>query len=787
MRRASLIAVACLTGLAAAPTAEAQSSPALRAGVGRADVTPKLGYYLGGWTRKDRSAQGQHTRLFANAVVLQRGGTKVALVSLDLFMVPGGLVQHVAQAVADRGFTEQNLVINATHTHSGPGGYGNSPVLNTAAPSLETATDPFSFVALLDPAPADRQLYTFLVNQIAAAVRRADEDLAPAALGWGSAALTGITRNRSLEAHLVNHGQEKEYGTGRPEDDPEGALHTIDPRVDVLRVDKVVRYGVCHTNGRTRCRRFRRRIPIGGWSIFANHGTVTKSSFEYYNGDHHASAHRVFARIVRREGGVPRKQLVLNVYGNGNEGDMSGGLDRSGPAGSDEVGRAEARAMLKAWRRAGRAGLSRRPELDLRWTRVCFCGQMTETGPLPTNPTVGLPFLTGSEEERGPLFDVTGQHYEGTRSPTASETQGHKVGVPGAGQDLPRAVPLIVVRAGDRLIATLPGEPTKEIGARLRAKLLQAVPGSGIRDVVVSGLTNEFILYFTTYEEFERQHYEGGNTHYGPSAGTFLIAESAKLAGALASGQPAAAPYDFDPTYGVRPDGPAYPDGAGSGAILEQPLGAYERLDQAELAWQGGPEGLDRPVDRAFVSAQRRGKLRRPRGRKGRPGTSHAAPRGRVRPRHRWRTAYSDLWLSMLWTVDPQGLHRVRWQIPLSTRPGVYRLVVTAKRYRLVSRTFRVYPRALAMESVPAGQARAAVRLAYPAAVENRDLIYRPAWADGGRVRFRVGRRLVTVRKGHGATIGVRARSGTRVSIAKGAARDRYGNRNAQPLSMIAP
>ena len=775
MRRASLIAVTCLTGLAAVPSAAAQDGPALRAGVGRADITPKLGYYLGGWTRQDRTAQGQHTRLFANAVVLQRGGTKVALVSLDLFMVPGGLLRHVAETVADRGFSERNLVINVTHTHSGPGGYGNSPTLNTAAPSLETATDPFSFVALLDPAPADRQLYTFLTQQIGAAVRRADDDLAPAALGWGSAELTGITRNRSVEAHLANHGQEKERGEGRPEDDPEGALHTIDPRVDVLRVDKVVRR-----------RGKRRRIPIGGWSMFANHGTVTKSSFEYYNGDHHASAQRVFARIVRREGGVPRRQQVLNVYGNGNEGDMSGGLDRSGPAGSDEVGRAEARAMLQAWRRAGRAGLNRRPALDLRWTRVCFCGQMTETGPLPSNPTVGLPFLTGSEEERGPLFDVTQQHYEGTRSPTASDTQGHKVGVPGAGQDLPRAVPLIVMRAGDRLIATLPGEPTKEIGARLRSKLLTAVPGSGISDVVVSGLTNEFILYFTTYEEFERQHYEGGNTHYGPSAGTFLIAESAKLAGALVSGQPAAEPYDFDPTYGVRPDGPPYPDGAASGAIVEQPLGAYERLDPAELAWQGGPEGLDRPVDRAFVSAQRR--VRVPGRRAARSQTSAGrAPRARVRTDYRWRTAYSDLWLGMLWTVDPQGLHRVRWQIPLSTRPGVYRLVVTAKRYRLVSRTFRVHPRSLPIEAVPVGRGRVGVQLAYPAAVENRDLIYRPSLANGGSVNFRVGRRVVKVQRPRGTALSVGVRSGTRVFIRRGAARDRFGNRNAEALSVVAP
>ncbi|HYN91858.1 MAG TPA: hypothetical protein VER75_08045 [Thermoleophilaceae bacterium] len=56
--------------LAAAPAAHAAP---LRAGVGKADITPRTGYYLGGWTRQDRVAQGQHTRLWTRALVLQRG------------------------------------------------------------------------------------------------------------------------------------------------------------------------------------------------------------------------------------------------------------------------------------------------------------------------------------------------------------------------------------------------------------------------------------------------------------------------------------------------------------------------------------------------------------------------------------------------------------------------------------------------------------------------------------------------------------------------------------------
>lgn len=272
MRALLVTAVALAVSAIALPATASAAN--LRAGVGKADITPQTGYYLGGWTRADRVAGGQHTRLQSRALVLERNGRKVALVQIDLFMVPGGMVKQLGDDLRSRGFSEQNILISASHTHSGPGGYANFPTLNTAAPSLQTATDPFSFFGLLNPAPADRQLYTFLLKQISAAIQRADADLGPAAAGWGSSRLLGITRNRSLEGHLANHGFDLEYGQGTESQDPGGYEHTIDPDVNVLRVDKFVRR-------RVRGKRRRVRVPIGGWSTFADHGTVTKSTFQF--------------------------------------------------------------------------------------------------------------------------------------------------------------------------------------------------------------------------------------------------------------------------------------------------------------------------------------------------------------------------------------------------------------------------------------------------------------------------------------------------------------------------
>jgi neutral ceramidase len=716
--------------------------------VGRADITPRTGYYLGGFTRADRTGHGVHTRLLASALVLRRGNRKVALVAAELFAIPGGMQQHIAERLAGRGFSVRNLLIGASHTHSGPGGFANYNVENSAAPSIETVTNPFSFVEFFNPKPADRQLYTFLVHQIAKAVERADRNLGSAVAGWGSSGITRLTRNRSIEAHLANHGIKEEFGTGSPSQDPQGPVHTIDPSVDVLRVDRLVRRRVrCRRAGHRHCTRLRRR-PIGAWSNFADHGTVTKAKFQRYNGDHNASAIRVFEENVRHLGKVPHSQPVINVYGNSDEGDISAGIDNTGPAGSDAVGHVEAREMLAAWRRA-RAHLSRRPALDLRWTRVCMCGQATEGGHIASVPRIGTPFLTGSEEERGPLYDVTKVPLEGRRNPVTNERQGDKFVIPAA--DWPLGAPFMAVRVGDGIIASLPFEASKEAGARIKAAVLGSTGVAGIRRVVIAGLANEYLHYLTTPEEYERQHYEGGSTLWGPHQLNFVRDNVAALSGRLVRGLPAPAAYAFDPTNGVRPNGPPYGSGAGSAGITEQPASFVRRFRRVAFGWRGGPFGLDRPVDRAFVIVQR------------------------LNRRGRWITARDDFGLEIVWSVDDGGNYRAKWEVPLYAKRGIYRFVIHGKRYRLVSKTFRVgLSNALTARRGRAPAGRVGVTLDYPVAVENVDILSRPAHAEIGQARFSVDGSTVLVRRRSGEVLSVPASPGQRVLFLSG--RDRHLN-----------
>lgn len=535
--------------------------------------------------------------------------------------------------------------------------------------------------------------------------------------------------------------------------DPHGRLHTIDPEVHVLRVDKLIR---------------RRRVPVGMWSTFADHGTVNRFQFTYYGGDHHAGATQVTEAKLRRRGRVPRGQDVVNAYGNSDEGDISAGLNRAGPAAAEWVGRVEAGAFMRAWRQAGRQ-MSRSLSLDLRWTRMGWWGQPTPEGPVAQRAAFGLAEFTGSEEGRGPLFDLTRTPLEGHHLPVGLGPQGKKAAAP-LPIDVPTAVPLMALRIGSRMIVSVPGEMTAEMGRRLRAAVMATAGGAGIERAVISGLANEYSSYFTTPEEYDMQHYEGAATIYGRTSSLALQQRLVGLTQNLLSGQPAPPPHPFDPRNGVGSGAPPFPPGAASGGIVSQPQPAAQRLGRPGFSWQGGPRGLDRPLDRAFVIVQRR-------------------------LDGRWRKADSDLGLHLLWTVNEQGLYRAEWEPPLRAAAGDYRFRVRANLYQLTSSVFRLAPsRALAARRVSAGPGRAAITLDYPPATsnqevgdppgdENADLGFRPASANGGHVAFLINGKRISVRQRRGSVFAVPAGPGDRVEVPAGAARDRFGNRNGSGLS----
>jgi hypothetical protein len=432
---------------------------------------------------------------------------------------------------------------------------------------------------------------------------------------------------------------------------------------------------------------------------------------------------------------------------------------------------------MKAWNEAGQHMLTS-PSLDYRWTRLCFCGQPVANGHVASTAVFGVPQITGSEEGRGPLYDVNGhQQYEGQRNPAdLGGDQGHKLlETADTSGDFPKGAPLMSIRVGDRLIVSLPGEATEEVGRRTRAAVLSATRGAGIAAVIVSGLANEYISYFTTPEEYDRQHYEGGSTLYGPLSSVFLQGGLVDLSTRLVDGRAAPEPFPYDPTHGVTPDFTPYPQGPDAGRALSDP-GDVRRLEQARFSWQGGPRGFDRPLDKPFVVLQ-------------------------VQSDRRWVPVATDLGLQVLWTVDDRGVYHAAWEVPLDAPRGTYRFYVDANRYDVISKAFRVSAIVdLSLRATTGRGGRPGVFVTYPGnhglevdtpppdpgalQGDGSQLTWHPTEVDGGRVSFRVGRRRVVVRRKSGPGFSVRARRGQAVAVPAFGAHDAYGNTNSEPLRL---
>jgi hypothetical protein len=198
------------------------------------------------------------------------------------------------------------------------------------------------------------------------------------------------------------------------------------------------------------------------------------------------------------------------------------------------------------------------------------------------------------------------------------------------------------------------------------------------------------------------------------------------------------------------------------------------RLWRPKFSWRGGVRGFDRPLDRPFVQIQRRSAT----------GS--------------WQTVDSDLGLTVLWTVDENGLYRAQWEPPLSQPTGTYRFRVTANRYGLVSRSLKLYvSRELTPRRVAAPSGRVAVVLNYPPARVREDvgdpapdasasLTDRPPHAPSGVVTFIVNGRPVTVNAEPGGRFEVPAAPGAQVEIPAGNGRDGLGNRTGVGLTFQA-
>ena len=92
-----------------------------RVGAAKEVITPDPLLPISGGMGPTAPASKKHGELTARAVVLEQGDVRVAVVSIDALGFPGVLSDRVRRLVS--GIPAENILIGATHNHSGPDFY----------------------------------------------------------------------------------------------------------------------------------------------------------------------------------------------------------------------------------------------------------------------------------------------------------------------------------------------------------------------------------------------------------------------------------------------------------------------------------------------------------------------------------------------------------------------------------------------------------------------------------------------------------------------------------------
>jgi hypothetical protein len=198
------------------------SSSGLQIGYAEVNYTPRVGLNLvGNYRGDDYASRGIHDSLYGKAMVVKgSNGEKIAILSVDICNLPVESIDMMRDHVASgSNIKSENILIHATHTHSGPES-------NLDAPEAKD-----------------------YLQKAANAIHMADKNLAPAELLVGRSTEERISHNRRLKAidgttHMVWEKFEPGY--------IEKALGGKDPEVIAISIEQkgkvvnsIVNFG-CH-------------------------------------------------------------------------------------------------------------------------------------------------------------------------------------------------------------------------------------------------------------------------------------------------------------------------------------------------------------------------------------------------------------------------------------------------------------------------------------------------------------------------------------------------------------
>ncbi|DBA00071.1 TPA: hypothetical protein N0F65_003737, partial [Lagenidium giganteum] len=484
---------------------------AYRIGIGKADVTgPAAEVVMMGFADTSQKTAGILNRLYARAFLVEDTTTsrRVVFVNCDIHSISQLVHQEVLRQLkakfADK-YTEQNVVLHAIHTHSGPGGTHGYFLYDVSI---------LGFIS---------ENFDVIVSGIVNAIALAHNSMEPGAVRFSIGSVPNGGKNRSPDAYAQNPLTERAQYAGDRDTD--------------LRMLQFLA-----ADGKLR----------GILAFYPVHGTSLKQSNTLISGDN-----KGYAEFFLED----KLPGVVAAIGISNAGDVSPntidnhdgtfrGEGQTDIESAEIIGSRQAMKVLDMLK--GNSSVLEGLVVG-KATYVDFSQLRLENASSANlcRAVVGQNFGAGTEDGRGlssftevslksnPLYVAIGATIKSTPA-SVQACQSPKVPLLATGLITPipwtpEVLPVQVLRIGQFAIAVVPFEVTTMAGRRIRNAVGDVLKDVGVTNVEIASLSNAYAQYTTTSEEYSKQDYEGASTLFGPNQLLGLQQELVRVASSAAT------------------------------------------------------------------------------------------------------------------------------------------------------------------------------------------------------------------------------------------------------------
>lgn len=497
-------------------------------GVGIADVTgPPLGVTFLGYGKFQQRGHGIHTRQFARSFIICDENVKSncsVLVSVDVCMITSLLRQQVLTSLIESYknlYNENNVALIATHTHSTPGGYNGYTLYNIPN---------FGF---------NNAVFTILHTGILKAIHSAHNNLRKGHLYFNSGVLLNTNINRSPAAYLLN----PEYERNKYE-------HNVDKTIYQIKIED--------ENG----------TLMGLINWFPVHGTSMHNTNKLISSDNFGCASIFIEKKINKNSIYLGQGPFVAAFLPSNMGDVSPNTlgekcflkdnltcdpITSKCQGHENFCYAQGpgQDMFQSTKIICNSLANKALELSKHGKKVFgdlnsvhrFVDMPKQTikynDTITTcHPALGYAFAAGTADGPGlkqfsqgklkssVFWNIIGNVITETPKPADIHCHFPKPILLNGGTNkkvnefIPSITSIQILQIGFLYIICVPGELTTMSGRRLRNTLMDYFINSNSKDIgiiLITSLSNDYINYITTKEEYNLQRYEGGATLFGPN------------------------------------------------------------------------------------------------------------------------------------------------------------------------------------------------------------------------------------------------------------------------------